>query len=686
MKKLNWFEILLLSTLIGIGVYAALSDPQNLSQRWFTRDDAYYYFKVAQNITEGKGITFDGINPTNGFHPLWMVVCIPIFFLARFDLILPLRVLLVVMSGLSAGTGIILYRLTKKVIHPFIGMMVAFFWVFNKTILFHVYKQGLETGIAAFFISLFIYYLYRYERPHDHKQTSWKELVTLGLAGTLAIFSRLDLVFIISIAGIWVVFNKTPLRYLLPFDIISISISSLLALIIRVSFVEYLKFSDVAVAMVGIDLVVKIIAAYSFGLYQKTTLANLLLLIKKLAVFSGTTSVFTGIIMIFIIPIMKLEGFPRSVIIYNSIFTFLTFGFTRFIFHRLGVDTQAIESQLTPFGELKLNWKKWLLDGSTYFGVIFGLLGTYMVWNKISFGTFSPVSGQIKRWWGSLSGNVYGGPAHTLAEFFGVTNSGEGNTWYLITTTITDWSNALRMIGVPKESRFQVLFLFFVILFTLLLFINKRKTKYALGQLGIIPLVSGGILQTLSYHITGYSAFKEWYWIAQPVATVLILGLGIGLIFEGLKRFKPTTPIFGIITTIVGLMLTLNYWVYIKNTMPYNHTPQNEPYNDIATYLEERTEPGSIIGMTGGGNAGYFIQDRVVINMDGLINSFMYYQLLKDKNAGAYLADIGMDYVLANPLLLKQLPYRKQFQPYLKYINERYGGKELMIFDSTPED
>jgi len=104
MKRFPWFETILITIVMSISLYAALSDAQNLSWHWFIRDDAYYYFKVAQNISEGQGSTFDGINPTNGYHPLWMLICVPIFALARVDLILPLRILLLVMSGLSADS------------------------------------------------------------------------------------------------------------------------------------------------------------------------------------------------------------------------------------------------------------------------------------------------------------------------------------------------------------------------------------------------------------------------------------------------------------------------------------------------------------------------------------------------------------------------------------------------------
>ena len=43
---------------------------------WFDylRDDFFYYLIVAQNFASGHGSTFNGIVPTNGYHPLWMLV------------------------------------------------------------------------------------------------------------------------------------------------------------------------------------------------------------------------------------------------------------------------------------------------------------------------------------------------------------------------------------------------------------------------------------------------------------------------------------------------------------------------------------------------------------------------------------------------------------------------------------
>ncbi len=46
-------------------------------------DDAYYYFKVAQHVVAGDGSTFDGISHTNGYHPLWLIVLLPVFGVVR---------------------------------------------------------------------------------------------------------------------------------------------------------------------------------------------------------------------------------------------------------------------------------------------------------------------------------------------------------------------------------------------------------------------------------------------------------------------------------------------------------------------------------------------------------------------------------------------------------------------------
>ena len=60
-----------------------------------TFDDAFYYFGIARNVAHGHGSTFDGIDPTNGYHPLWMLMAVPVYALGL-DGTTAVRVLLAV--------------------------------------------------------------------------------------------------------------------------------------------------------------------------------------------------------------------------------------------------------------------------------------------------------------------------------------------------------------------------------------------------------------------------------------------------------------------------------------------------------------------------------------------------------------------------------------------------------------
>lgn len=55
-------------------VTVARFDGEQIAKSWFA-DDAFYYLEVANHVAAGHGSTFDGAAATNGYHPLWMVVC-----------------------------------------------------------------------------------------------------------------------------------------------------------------------------------------------------------------------------------------------------------------------------------------------------------------------------------------------------------------------------------------------------------------------------------------------------------------------------------------------------------------------------------------------------------------------------------------------------------------------------------
>ncbi|MEW5941448.1 MAG: hypothetical protein AB1750_17420, partial [Chloroflexota bacterium] len=133
------------------------------------------------------------------------------------------------------------------------------------------------------------------------------------------------------------------------------------------------------------------------------------------------------------------------------------------------------------------------------------------------------------------------------------------------------------------------------------------------------------------------------------------------------------------ITCFIAAYFILPFEFNLIQRMPYRPVPADVPYLDMTRFLETRTEPGSLIGMTGGGNVGYFIEGRTIVNMDGLINSYDYFLALRAGRADEYLSNIGLDYIFSNPDILLNPPYNGQFNEWSLLVAQ-FGKKDLLKY------
>ena len=126
---------------------------------------------------------------------------------------------------------------------------------------------------------------------------------------------------------------------------------------------------------------------------------------------------------------------------------------------------------------------------------------------------------------------------------------------------------------------------------------------------------------------------------------------------------------------------------YLVRQFPPTVTPEMETrYLAQALALEEYTEEGSLIGMTGGGMTAYFVRNRVVMNLDGLINSVEYFEALKAGKAVEFLDRMGMDYVFGNYyMLLDSDPYRGIFYNRLKRITAIELQDRFVLYRYLPK-
>lgn len=685
-KKIAPFEVVLIIAMLGMHFYAALADGYAFPNNWFVRDDAYYYFKVAQNISEGNGSTFDGISVTNGYHPLWMIVCIPIFALARFDLILPLRVLLMVIAVIHTATAVMLYRLIKKHLSHPVAILAAVFWAFNQYIHATVYEMGLETPIAAFSVVLVIYALSQFEAQWRAETIPLKKLAALGFIAALAMFSRLDLVFLAAILGIWLVFRGTPMRTLVPLDIAIIFVSMTSSVLIRTDFHTYnTLYASSAIEATLIALVVKLVALYFLGAYQAPQSQPLWKTLRQTVIALVISAVITAGIYILIAQLGLGRNFPRSAFLLDFVISLILISASRLAAYWFAnpSQTHADESPLTQF---RAKWKTWLAEGLTYYGVLGGLLITYMVFSHFAFGTSSPVSGQIKRWWGSMAESAYERPASNWSSYFGL---GEGAFDTIQPFSEIFWQAAgyLRPI-IPgadrQDDRFFLAVSLAVVIWLVAAAFNRKRVRQVFTQLGFIPLMAGSVVHILSYSATSYGGAKEWYWVTQMVLLTLAASFLLDILLHRVQRNAIVN------FALIGLMLLYGaysanrFWQFVNYAMPRGVFAEDRPYMEVVAYIEANTMPNEIIGMTGGGNVGYFIKDRTIVNMDGLINSYEYFRVLQAGNAATHLHEKGMTVVFANPRLLELPPYYGQFAPYLERYSS-YGGKDLLYLLEEPK-
>jgi hypothetical protein len=644
-----WLAILVLIT----HLYVIFLPPNSLVN-WFHSDDAFYYFKVAQNITEGHGITFDQLGRDSGFHPLWMIVITPIFALARFDLITPLRLVVLLSAILSAGTAILLYRLSKRVLHPYAAAFIAFFWAFHPLIHANVTEMGLESALSAFMVVLLIYRLMQEHKAQAPSRLRW--FIT-GVIGAMTILARLDNVFLVLIAGIWLVFPSSRLRYLMVLDVILIVFGVLAINFLRVGIgppaIPYMLSSQV---MVVVALVVRVPVYYLLGLYSGPNGTKGLTQHLLKAALASVVS--TGIIATVMLALQALDlfpGFPRIVIIYEAGYALVAVLITR------AAAALLIRKETT---DEPLQWTSVLTRGIFYFGPIGVFLLVYMGSSYLYFGTFMPVSGQIKRWWGTLY-TIYGHPVRSLTEMVGFFNLGP-------------WDLLNQMIRLPAVLSAQVRLVILGIPAALLLLRSGYRTHFvnALHTLAIFPLFAGGLIQMLAYTGTSYTHMRPWYWVAQFMLISLIFGILLDSFLKWLQqltfiknRTGPWNPAL-LITAALCVVIFIALGADVTRRMPAKVPPEKaEVYLQEARHVEENTEPGARIGFTGGGTTAYFIQGRTIVNLDGLMNTHEYFRQLKQWRAAEYLDKIGLQYVVAREFVItKSEPYT-QFEGRLEEIS-----------------
>ncbi len=129
-------------------------------------DDSFYYFQIARNLAEGKFSTFDGgITQTNGYHPLWLLLITPFYWV--FDKEAALFAIKAFEIMLTAG-GVALIVLAARLGRlPWILLFALLPMLYRLRALF----IGMEAAAALFMLCLLFLALMLYAR--DPERCQW---------------------------------------------------------------------------------------------------------------------------------------------------------------------------------------------------------------------------------------------------------------------------------------------------------------------------------------------------------------------------------------------------------------------------------------------------------------------------------------------------------------------------------
>jgi len=400
-------------------------------------------------------------------------------------------------------------------------------------------------------------------------------------------------------------------------------------------------------------------------------------LLRTLAAVTASSAVLIAV-MLALLRLRLFTAFPRPALLLDWGITLAVTAGIRLLIDWLAERKPA--ASVKPLQVLRQYGPTWLKEGSLYFGIIGLVLVSYMGWNYLQFGTPTPVSGQIKEWWGALGDTIYGKPIVEPLIFFGFDPA----------IIRSPWRAALSLFLAPVQANPGLLFPIFGVIYTLiglaLLKVKKAAVIEKVEGLGLLPLLVGCFIQIWTYNARAYVAMRSWYWVAQLVLTCLMAGLLLDSICKLIPwlRLQRVAP-FALFVILGALSLGSFGKMMVDRFTPSEAGSDRAAMMRDVQILEETTPPGSVIGMTGGGTTSYFLRERTIVNLDGLINSYAYFKAMQDYQSADYLDAIGLDYIYGNSMIVTEsIPYQQEFQGWLTPV-QSFGVDVLYKFQRTSQ-
>lgn len=185
----------------------------------FSLDDAYFYMKIADNISSGFGSTFDQINMTNGYHPLWVLVLSIYFFLIKLIVDVSPEILYRATFVLTVVISFLSLLYIKKMVD-----LIEFFTQISIDVTIYVLLAVplIYLNIIGFELQLYILLLSIYFYLYFLDYFKFEKLFFIrSLLISLVVVSRIDFIlflytFLLFFEVLILRKHSVPFKYILP--------------------------------------------------------------------------------------------------------------------------------------------------------------------------------------------------------------------------------------------------------------------------------------------------------------------------------------------------------------------------------------------------------------------------------------------------------------------------------------
>jgi hypothetical protein len=161
------------------------------------KDDGFYYLVLAKNIAAGLGATFDGLGPTNGFHPLWALCLTPIFFGDPESLFGPIRAMILLALLLHLGAAWAIRQTVVRFADSGVATLTALLYAGNPLALYLV-VSGMESPVVALIVALLSMVSIRVQQG-DLALDNVKYILIVGVLCGLCMLTRTELILLVGL-------------------------------------------------------------------------------------------------------------------------------------------------------------------------------------------------------------------------------------------------------------------------------------------------------------------------------------------------------------------------------------------------------------------------------------------------------------------------------------------------------